>query len=129
MMINYDGIMQDDNKKVTGRAGEEYAYQYLEKLGYKIVERNYQTRYGEIDLICRDDKGLVFVEVKTKTGLGFGSPEEMFDRRKLEKVRKMSTIYLGGKEVACRIDMIAVVIDRREGSAEIRHYKNVAEQF
>ncbi|WP_276661388.1 YraN family protein, partial [Syntrophomonas wolfei] len=58
-----------------GLWGEELAAQYLGKKGYKILERNFYTRYGELDLVCEKDDNIVFVEVKTRRSTRFGSPE------------------------------------------------------
>ncbi len=113
------------NRQVGGR-GEEIAAGYLQRKGYELLSRNYSTRYGEIDLICRDKGVLVFVEVKAKKGLKFGRPEEMFTRYKLAKVKRMAQMYLGGKEVPCRIDMVAVVLDEFDQPVEIKHYENVS---
>ncbi len=70
----------------TGKRGEEIAKEYLEKKGYKIVERNYKTKYAEIDLVAKRKNELVFVEVRTKIGDYFGTPEETIDKRKLRKL-------------------------------------------
>src|SRR3989344_6548017 len=76
----------------VGKIGEDLARVYLEKQGYKILEKNYKTKYAEIDLIAEKSKGfftgkdLVFVEVRTKIGENFGSPEDTLDKRKLYKV-------------------------------------------
>ena len=80
---------------------------------------------GEIDLICNDGEVLVFVEVKTKKGEKFGSPEDMFTPAKRIKVKRMAAMYLGGREVRCRIDMVAVVLGEREEALSIKHYKDV----
>lgn len=109
----------------TGQKAEVAAGLYMEKLGYRVIMRNFSTRYGEIDLICADNKITVFVEVKAKKGLKFGTPEEMFTRYKYEKVRRMATVYLKGVEVPCRIDMAAVELDDNLSVKSIRHYKNV----
>ena len=72
------------------------------------------------------DKGiLVFVEVKAKKGLVFGMPEEMFTRGKFERVKRMATVYLKGKDVPCRIDMAAVVLDGQNQPVSVKHYENV----
>lgn len=113
--------MKNFNRQ-TGGVGERLAEEYLIKKGYELVLRNYSTRYGEIDLIMRDKDILVFVEVKTKIGINFGSPEEMFTRGKYEKVKRMATMYLKGKDVACRIDMVGVEMGE---DLKIRHYENV----
>ena len=112
------------NREV-GRRGEEIAAGFLQRKGYELVLRNYSARYGEIDLICRGNGVIVFVEVKAKKGLKFGRPEEMFTRYKLEKVKRMATVYLEGRDVPCRIDMVAVVLDEFNRPVEIKHYQNV----
>lgn len=117
-------MTKTDNKQI-GKIGEAAAAEYLIKKGYEIVCRNFSTRFGEIDLICRDNDTIVFVEVKAKTGGDFGSPEEMFTRYKKEKVKRMATIYLKGIEVLCRIDMVAVELTNDGEITVIRHYENV----
>jgi putative endonuclease len=109
----------------TGRIGEGIAEQYLVKKGYEVITRNFSTRFGEIDLIMRDNDILVFVEVKAKKGLKFGLPEEMFTQSKYAKVKRMATVYLQGKEVPCRIDMVAVILDEMNTVSSVRHYENV----
>lgn len=109
----------------TGRIGEQKAAEYLEQKGYQIIQRNFSTRFGEIDIISRDKGILVFVEVKTKKGINFGRPEEMFTPSKYMRVRRMAEVYLAGKNVACRIDMVAVDIDSSGEVCDIRHYENV----
>lgn len=113
-----------DNKE-TGRRGEMLAAEYLVRKGYRIIERNFSTRFGEIDLICEHNGVVVFVEVKTKKGLDFGRPEEMVGRGKIRKVKNMAIVYLKGREVACRIDVVAVVLQDGEKRSEIKHYENV----
>src|SRR3990167_2719009 len=99
------------NNKKTGNRGEELASEYLQKKGYKIEERNFRTRFGELDIICRDGEILVFVEVKTKIGHDFGEPEEMVNRGKLFQVKRMAELYLLQsifKESPCRVDVVAI---------------------
>lgn len=109
----------------TGRIGEGIAEEFLIKKGLEVVLRNFSTRFGEIDLIMRDKERLVFVEVKTKKGLDWGSPEEMFIRGKYERVKRMASVYLKGREVACRIDMVAVVLNPNNEPISVKHYENV----
>ncbi len=68
--------------------------EFLERMGYFIVERNFRTRFGEIDIVCLDGDILVFVEVKTKIGHNFGEPEEMVSRGKLAQVRRMGEVFV-----------------------------------
>ncbi len=116
--------MKEENRK-TGRFGEDLAADFLKKKGYEIVERNFATRFGEIDIIARKNGVTVFVEVKTKKGDEFGSPEEMVGKNKLGRVKRMATVYLDGKEVTCRIDMVAVVLDGQNKVQRITHYENL----
>lgn len=111
------------NRK-TGEEGEKIAMQYLQKLGYELILRNYSTRYGEIDLIMRDKETTVFVEVKAKKSQDWGTPEEMFTQSKYRKVKRMATLFLKGKDVLCRVDMVAV--DLFTDPPSIRYYQNVS---
>ncbi len=111
--------------KETGRIGEELARNFLKDKGYEIDKSNFSTRFGEIDLICKDGDTTVFVEVKTKRGVEFGTPEDMFTKSKSNKVQRMASVYLQGKEIACRIDMVAIVLGESDQPQRITHYPNV----
>lgn len=110
------------NRK-TGEIGESLALEYLQKKGFELITRNYSTRFGEIDLIMRDKETMVFVEVKAKKTPDWGTPEEMFTQSKYRKVKRMGMVYLQGKDVLCRIDMVAV--DLFVDPPVLRHYPNV----
>jgi len=109
----------------TGRAAEEVAARTLQKKGYSILERNFSNRFGEIDIIARDRDTLVFVEVKAKTGVEFGLPEEMISPGKLQRIRNMATLYMNGKLLPCRIDVIAIVLGPDNDVVRLTHYENV----
>ena len=111
--------------KDTGAIGEQLAEELLTKKGYTVVKKNFSTRYGEIDLICQDGETVVFVEVKTKRGLDFGMPEEMYTRGKAERVKRMASVFLDGHETNCRIDMVAIVLGDNNEPERITHYPNV----
>ena len=81
-------------KPGSGVAGENIACKYLKKEGYKIIEKNFRCRYGEIDIIAADKKVLCFIEVKARNKSDFALPEEYVDRRKQKKLIKTSQIYL-----------------------------------
>ena len=117
-------IMKTQNRN-TGRLGEQIAEGFLFKKGFELIERNFSTRFGEIDLICRDKDILVFVEVKTKRSLDFGTPEEMFTQNKRRRVMNMGYVYTKGKEVKCRIDMIAILLDENNNLLSLKHYENL----
>lgn len=112
-------------KKELGKLGENLAADYLIQKGYKILARNYYTRYGEIDIICKKDDILVLVEVKTRQNLNYGEPEESVTGRKISHIRKAATIYLSQADVfydEIRFDVISILI--KEKQHEIKHIKN-----
>lgn len=108
------------NTRPVGQRGEDRAVDYLRAKGYKIIQRNFSTRFGEIDIIAMDKDVWVFVEVKTKSTLDFGRPEEMVNRSKLERIKRMATLYLNGREEKCRIDVVGVV------GSEVKHWENAS---
>jgi len=99
--------MKKTKRKDVGYIGEDLAIDYLEKRGYKIVERNFKCRFGEIDLIARIENRLVFVEVKLKKGEKYCKPIEAVDYAKQKKVIKSSLFYVQ----KYRIDNLDVQFD------------------
>lgn len=116
--------MKRENRN-KGRRGEELAVKVLRQKGYRIVARNWGNRYGEIDIIAQDGETLVFVEVKAKTGEIWGTPEQMVNERKLAKVKRMAEEYVRGRELACRIDVVALVFDGLGEVERWAHYEGV----
>jgi putative endonuclease len=95
----------------TGRLGEKLAADLLKKRKYKILETNYRCPRGEIDIIARHKKSLVFVEVRSKTSLEFGTPEESITAVKRERIRTAARHYLQSRDdlpEQWRIDVVAV---------------------
>ncbi len=82
------------NRKVLGAQGEKWARDYLKKKGYRLRETNYRCREGEIDIIAEQKDCLVFVEVRTRTGSAFGSPEESVTPAKKEKLVSVALEYI-----------------------------------
>ena len=107
--------------------GENIATVYLEEKGYRIEERNFSTRFGEIDIVCWSGEILVFVEVKTKKGHDFGEPEEMVNKKKLGRVRRMGEMYVLEKKLdcLCRVDVIGIVIMENGEVERLSHYEAV----
>ncbi len=96
---------------MTGAEGEEIAVRFLQKRGYTILARNFRTAYGEIDVIARQEKTLVFIEVKARSGTQFGAPESAVDLHKQEKLSRVALLYLSQKYpegCSCRFDVVAV---------------------
>ena len=82
------------NKRQIGSIGEDMAVEFLKSCGVKILERNYQNRFGEIDIIGREDNTLLFIEVKYRKNESFGYPLEAVGFAKREKIRKMARFFL-----------------------------------
>lgn len=95
----------------TGRLGENIAVDYLERDGYKIVERNYRCVFGEIDIVARAGKVLVFVEVRSRRSDRYGYPQESIGLNKRKKLSKIALNYLKEKQLLgchARFDVVAV---------------------
>lgn len=101
-------------RQELGRRGEKEAERALKRDGYKIVERNYRCRYGEIDLIATDKDALVFIEVKTRSNKAYGAPAEAVDHRKQGRIVRASMEYLSqvwkGSEPHSRYDVVSVEV-------------------
>ena len=112
-----------ENKKI-GNAGEDLACRYLEKRGYKILERNkHYSRFCEIDIIAEYKTTLVFVEVKTRTTNDFGTPFEAITKSKYENIKKGIQFYLQEHQFQKhRIDVIGITL---KPELKIEHLKNV----
>ncbi len=94
-----------------GRRGEDLAVRHLEASGYRILERNYRTRIGEIDIIAREGETLVFVEVKSRRSDRFGGPKGAVDFRKRMKLSQVALWYLKGTgrvDQSARFDVVTV---------------------
>ena len=101
------------NRRAEGSARERQAAAYLEERGLKILEYNYRTARGEIDLIAREKDTLVFVEVKYRKDTAMGYPEEAVGAGKQRQIRRMAAHYLYRKglpeDVPCRFDVVAIL--------------------
>jgi len=118
--------MNKKENKPTGDIGEQIAAEYLEKLGYKILERNLKLFCGEIDILAQDGDYLVVVEVKTKSNLDFGAPYEMVNfkkRRKLFNLARALSARFPGQDI--RVDVVS--IETNNTPAKIEHFQNILE--
>ncbi len=114
-------------RRDTGILGEKLARDFLKERGYHIIETNYRCPEGEIDIIARYIDFLVFVEVRTKTGREYGSPEESITAAKKERLRAVASRYLQTQEnppELWRIDVVAVELDRRGKPLRIEIIEN-----
>ncbi|MFQ5588072.1 MAG: YraN family protein [Nitrospiria bacterium] len=94
-----------------GEKGETAALRFLKNEGYQILEQNFRTPIGEIDIVAREGETLVFVEVKTRSGIAFGFPQDAVGKQKQFKITQVALLYLSSINVApchCRFDVVAV---------------------
>ena len=111
----------------VGKIGEDMARKYLEDKGYEILEQNYKTKYSEIDLVAKKHGELVFVEVRTKVGENFGTPEDTLKNKKMGKVRFNALSYVAFKKWAgpVKIDAICIVLKPDFSVLRLNHYENI----
>ncbi|RJL21758.1 YraN family protein [Bailinhaonella thermotolerans] len=114
-------------KDELGRFGEKVAADFLGSIGYSIIERNWRCRSGEIDIVAREGDALVVVEVKTRSGRGYGTPAESVTYTKARRLRGLAAQWARGHEggfARIRIDVIAIERDPRGGTT-LRHLPGV----
>ena len=119
------------DRQEVGKLGEEAAWKLLKKRGYRIRETGFRCRHGEIDIIAQKKDCLVFVEVRTKTNLGFGTPEESITQAKKERLIASALTYTSTHQdlpPLWRIDVVAVEIDDRRKTKRIELIENAVEQ-
>jgi len=118
-------------RKDVGILGERLAGDFLKKRGYHILETNYRCPEGEIDIIARHEDFLVFVEVRAKSNLRFGSPEESITPAKMAKLRTVAASYLQTLQdlpSSWRIDFVAVEVDGKGKPLRIELIENAIEE-
>ena len=118
-------------KKEMGAKGEEIAVRFLKSHGYRILERNYRIRYGEIDIIAEQGMDLVFVEVKTRSGVFLGSPFESVTLSKQRQLSKVALEYISKQDWhdrSARFDVVGVRLKKakstRSGEAQVELVQN-----
>lgn len=114
-------------RKTLGAAGEAMAADFLERSGYAIQDKNYKTKLGEVDIVAKDNKYLVFVEVKSRRSRAFGDVREAVDSRKKDKLRKVAAAYLRDKklkDVDCRFDVVSIMMEQGKTFPDIHLIKN-----
>jgi len=115
------------NRQEVGKLGEKLALKFLKKKGYHIRQTNFRCRTGEIDVIAKQKDYLVFVEVRTKSNLDFGTPEESITQHKKEKLITSALSYINSHQnlpSLWRIDVVAVEIDQKGKAKRIELIEN-----
>lgn len=122
--------MQHDSihNRTLGAQGEALASEYLEQQGFRIITRNWRCRHGELDLIALERGTLVAIEVKTRSGTGYGSPLEAITARKASRLRRLLQEWRRAGDLAharMRIDAVGIIL--RDGDApRIDHLRGIA---
>lgn len=119
--------MSKKDNKVKGNIGEDFACDYLIKNGYSILERNYISYRGELDIIALKNNVIIFIEVKTRTQIACGYPSESVNKRKQQQIYKVAEYYLYSKKLLnskVRFDVIEVYL-YGSNSFKINHLEDV----
>ena len=111
------------HNQALGAYGELLAARFLTGQGLVLLDQNWRSSEGEVDLVLRDGRTLVICEVKTRTSNDYGTPHEAIDRRKVDRMRRLAGSWLRAHSVHpddIRLDLVAVIVPR-EGDPEIDH--------
>lgn len=115
-------------RKNLGDYGEKLALNFLKKKGYKVLEKNYKIGYKEIDLIAQKANITVFVEIKTRSNPAFQEAIDALSLKQIKTLKRaiLSYSYLNKVNLnLIRLDLIAIDIDKKEKTANIKHIKNI----
>lgn len=121
-------MVQNLFNRDEGKKGEDLACEYLKKQGFKIIERNFRIRGGEIDIVALDGDVLAFIEVKTRKSTEFGSPLEAITPWKIKSLVKTAQFYKVKHPrlpEALRIDAVGIVLDNHDNLISIELVKNI----
>lgn len=114
-------------KDILGREGEQAAAEYLQRLGLRILDRNWRCAEGELDIVAAERRALVVCEVKTRSDTRFGSPLEAISRAKRNRLRRLAIRWVVAHGVLfdeIRVDAIGV-LRQRDGSFSVEHVRGV----
>lgn len=114
-------------KRAVGTQGEQLAVRFLKKRGYKILQRNYRYRGGEIDIVCYDHGTIVFVEVKTRYSAGYGPPELSVTDIKKRQIAKVALHYVAAKKIEnrdLRFDVVSIFFSSDNKHPTITLFQN-----
>lgn len=127
--------MGKQENKLTGNKGETLACEYLQMKGYQILQRNYRSKWGEVDIVCKisnhkfansqNEDIVVFVEVKTKTTDKYGEPWEMVNSWKIGQVRRMGELWCLEHEWSGRVRVDVVGVYLNEVEPRIEHWESI----
>jgi putative endonuclease len=117
-----------NTRKKLGNRGERIAASFLRKQGCQIIEKNYHSRLGEIDIVAKEGESIVFVEVKTRRSTDFGLPEEALSYDKRRRLSKLALNYLAHRRIEgsnCRFDVVSILMDNNK----VKHIELIKNAF
>ncbi|MDP3062768.1 MAG: YraN family protein [Chloroflexota bacterium] len=117
-------------RRSLGQRGEALAADYLRRMGYQVLGANFRCQWGEVDIVAMDGATLVFVEVRTRRGASFGTPQESLTRRKQERLIATAETYLQEHSDApkeWRIDLVSILA-KRGSEPDIEHLRSAVQQ-
>ncbi len=116
------------DSKTIGALSEAAAAAYLQKSGYRILQRNYRTPIGELDIVCSLGSSLIFVEVKSRTSTAFGEAYLAVNAKKRQKLRNLALYYIMLEcktEPEYQFDIVSIWLQKQSGMVlDLQHYKN-----
>ncbi|MBE6784423.1 MAG: YraN family protein [Ruminococcaceae bacterium] len=115
------------NLGLFGLEGEEKAAKFLKKQGYRIIDKNFQTRFGEIDIIAENKEYIVFAEVKARSEKSIAEPKEFVDLKKQRKIIKTAEIYLSENTTEKQPRFDVVEVKKENGKTIVNHIINAFE--
>ena len=128
---SFSPVLEKENKqkgKISlGKYGEDFTCRFLKAKGYKIIERNYRSLWGEIDIIAKHKDTLVFIEVKTRSSDRFGPPESSVTRTKQNRIRRIAEAYIKtGKyrNLCFRFDVVSILFDSKKNMVDFKLIQN-----
>ncbi|HHU31161.1 MAG TPA: YraN family protein [Clostridia bacterium] len=110
------------NTRLIGKKAEDLAVHYLKRNGYRIIQRNYANKIGEIDIVGFENGQLVFIEVKARKTALFGLPMESINTRKQNKLRLVAQSYIkqyGMPKGGCRFDVISIILNKSQPDIQL----------
>ena len=119
-----------DFRKKFGFEGERLAEKYLKRKGYKIIQKNYRCKLGEIDIIAEQNKVIIFVEVRSKHSEKLGLPQDSINTAKIGQISRAALCYIKEKKLidqTCRFDVIAITFPTNSQEPKIEHIENAFE--
>jgi len=127
--LNLPDFENLNHSQRVGMFGQQVVKYYLQQQNYEIISENFNTRYGEIDLIVRNSQGVRLVEVKTRTNKNYGEPYEAVHYYKLKKMKLSADIFMQSKgwlgSIVYHLDVASIFIDKSEGRVWLKYFFDV----